>query len=127
MFIEPKASSITEEHHAIATRIETIAYLMSSDRDAADRVASMLTSLSNILSSHFIHEERVMADNNYDGYEAHRKHHAYLYSNLVHYTSCIAAGLIPLSKETADTFRGWINFHVSRFDHAFQEWSTAQA
>jgi len=126
MYIETKKSTIADEHYAITARIESITYLMTTDRDASDRVASLLASFTNILRDHFDHEERIMADNKYDGYDAHRKHHAYLYSNLAHYTSCISAGLIPLSKETADTFRGWVNFHVSRFDLAFQEWHSAQ-
>jgi hemerythrin-like metal-binding protein len=119
--------SIIDEHRLLTDRIDAASYEI--DRFFAapakqtqfdvKRIVDLLEDLRDIAQTHFLHEEALMAKNNFPGAVFHKRDHDYLLKSLIHFTSSLSHGTVPFSSDIGVNLRSWMTYHIRKYDDAY--------
>ena len=121
------SSSIIDEHRLLTDRIDAASYEIEKFFAApanqtqfdAKRIIGLLEDLRDIAQTHFLHEETLMAKNNFPGAVSHKRDHDYLLKSLIHFTSSLSHGTVSFSPDIGVNLRSWMTYHIRKYDDAY--------
>jgi len=127
--------SITDEHRLLTDQIDAASYEIERFFAApakqtqldAKRIIDLLEDLRDIAQAHFLHEETLMAKNNFPGAIFHKRDHDYLLKSLIHFTSSLSHGTVPFSSDIGVNLRSWMTYHIKKYDDAYVSFIEAGA
>lgn len=105
---------IDQEHAGLLTQLNTLIELLTKDAPAANWLPA-LDRLIHAVTEHFTHEEQIMDNIGYPGYQPHRQQHQHLLQEVADFRTHVSA---QACKETLDTVR-FVKFWVLK--HMVQE------
>jgi len=119
--------SIVDEHRLLSDRIDAasneierfFAVPANQTRLDIERIIGLLEDLRDIAQAHFLHEETLMAKNNFPGAIFHKRDHDYLLKSLIHFTSSLSHGTVPFSSDIGVNLRSWMTYHIKKYDDAY--------
>jgi hemerythrin len=119
--------SIIDEHRLLTDRIDAASYEIErffavpakQTQFAVKRIIDLLEDLRDIAQAHFLHEETLMAKNNFPGAVFHKRDHDYLLKSLIHFTSSLSHGTVPFSSDIGVNLRSWMTYHIKKYDDAY--------
>jgi len=119
--------SITDEHRLLTDQIDAASYGIErffaspakQTQFDAKRIIDLLEDLRDIAQAHFLHEETLMAKNNFPGAIFHKRDHDYLLKSLIHFTSSLSHGTVPFSSDIGVNLRSWMTYHIKKYDDAY--------
>jgi hemerythrin-like metal-binding protein len=119
--------SIIDEHRLLTDRIDAASYEIERFFAApakqtqfdVKRIIDLLEDLRDIAQAHFLHEETLMAKDNFPGAFFHKRDHDYLLKSLIHFTSSLSHGTVPFSSDIGVNLRSWMTYHIKKYDDAY--------
>ena len=119
--------SIIDEHSLLTDQIDAASYEIERFFAApakqtqfdAKRIIDLLEDPRDIAQAHFLHEETLMAKNNFPGAIFHKRDHDYLLKSLIHFTSSLSHGTVPFSSDIGVNLRSWMTYHIKKYDDAY--------
>jgi hemerythrin len=113
--------SIDHEHQALVGMINELhaAMLERSSREVLDGILSRLTSYTK---GHFGHEERIMRELSYAGYQQHKDEHDGFCNKVSEFRQGFREGRLMLSTELVHFLRDWLKSHIQGTDRQYTEY-----
>jgi len=109
---------IDSEHKALfALADELSESIIHGDNTRTQK--NLLTRFSNALSTHFEHEEGLMAHYRYPDMEDHADEHRTFAAQILKLKQRLDAGAITLPPDAMQTVRTWFDRHIRRNDQLF--------
>jgi hemerythrin len=107
------------EHEALIDAINTLSELLQAD-DASDIIPSLLAEIHSQIEGHFALEEKIMRDQGFLGYEAHKEDHDRLLEQIRDIMSETKTLDEPtLRDHLAERLNAWFSDHFSTLDRSF--------
>ncbi len=130
----PHDAQLIEEHRLIARRIEQasaqIEHLCSAPANRTPseikRLIELLEGLIETALAHFQHEEAQMTKDGFPGFAFHKRDHDNFIGSLTDLTSSLSLGTVPVSTGAGEKLRGWLTYHVKRYDEAYAAFAEAR-
>lgn len=109
--------SMDQEHQRLIDIINNLYAAMRSGR-GKDAIGSILDELVDYTKTHFAHEERLMKDAGYEGYDEQKRSHEALISQVVEIQAKFKAGT-ALSQEILSFLKNWLVKHIQGLDKRY--------
>src|SRR3989339_51098 len=107
------------EHEALIDAINTLGELLQAD-DASDIIPSLLAEIHAQIEGHFALEEKIMRDQGFLGYEAHKEDHDRLLEQIRDIMSEAKTLDEPtLRADLAQKLNAWFSDHFKTLDRSF--------
>jgi len=106
-----------QEHQRLVDIVNNLYAAMRSGR-GKDVIGSILDELINYTKTHFAHEERLMKESGYDGFDEQKRSHESLLSQVVEIQAKFKAGT-ALSQEVLSFLKSWLVNHIQGLDKRY--------
>lgn len=111
--------TMDQEHQRLVDLINELYSAMCSGHGKS-AVSSVLDNLIEYTKTHFAHEEKLMQKTNYPDYEAQKKAHEALVSQVMDAKQKLADGTV-LSQEVMSFLKSWLINHIQGMDQKYGE------
>lgn len=110
--------SIDHEHKAIVNMINELneAMLHGKSNEVLGKIIARLTSYT---VGHFGHEEKIMRELNYYGYELHKAEHDAFIAKVSEFKRAFVEGKQMLSTEIVHFLKNWLKNHIQGTDKQY--------
>jgi hemerythrin-like metal-binding protein len=110
-------SHMDSEHQRLIDIINNLYSAMRSGR-SRDAIGTILDELIDYTKTHFAHEEKLMQESNYDGFDEQKRCHVALVSQVVEIQQKYRAGT-ALGQEVMSFLKGWLINHIQGLDKKY--------
>ena len=110
--------SIDAQHHRLIDLINELHDAMLAGK-AQEELKTILDGLLDYTKTHFGYEEKLMVENEYPEYEAHKAVHDALAAKVVELDEKLAAGEHMLSMEVMTFLKDWLTHHIMGMDKQY--------
>lgn len=115
-----KISSIDYQHKQLIGHINTF-YEYISKGMAKEKMLELIKVLKEYTLFHFSHEERLMKQYNFDGYQAHKNEHEEFVKKVLDFEDRYKNGKMLLTVEITRFLKDWVTNHIMGTDHKYSE------
>jgi hemerythrin-like metal-binding protein len=122
----PYESSVRDEHAELVAKIEMVGNAIGKTPTDFDNLVKSIESLLKSTRYHFQHEEDIMFARGYAGLNKHRNDHDYLIRGLEDFLTRLVDKAITAPPELSDNLKGWLEFHIRKYDDAYLEFAETQ-
>lgn len=112
---------IDEDHRRLAETVNALHEDIVQGHSMS-RVQAALVALVSHASRHFRHEERLMRDSGYPGFEEHTQQHEKLEADITSLLKRFEAGESLYSLRVMDFLADWLLIHISTSDKALGQY-----
>jgi hemerythrin-like metal-binding protein len=110
-------SQMDKEHQRLIDIINNLYAAMRSGR-SKDAIGTILDELIDYTKSHFAHEEKLMQEINYEGFDEQKRCHVALVSQVVEIQQKYRAGT-ALGQEVMSFLKDWLIKHIQGVDKRY--------
>ncbi len=110
-------SQMDREHQRLIDIINNLYAAMRSGR-SRDAIGTILDELIDYTKTHFAHEEKLMQESNYEGFDEQKRCHVSLVSQVVEIQQKYHAGT-ALGQEVMTFLKGWLINHIQGLDKKY--------
>ena len=103
-----------DEHKTLFNLLNTL-HEVSPNGDK-QTVGKHLDALINFVVEHFQHEERIMQEKGYSGFEAHKAEHDKFVATCADLQKKFHAGEAEITEESTTFVKGWLDSHIPKID-----------
>jgi methyl-accepting chemotaxis protein/hemerythrin len=112
-----QVGKMDQEHQRLIDLINKLYAAMREGR-GKDAIGSVLDELIDYTQTHFAHEEQLMRESGYAGYEDQKRAHEALVSQVLETKKKFAEGAV-LSQEVMSFLKGWLVNHIQGMDRQY--------
>jgi hemerythrin-like metal-binding protein len=110
-------SQMDKEHQRLIDIINNLYSAMRSGR-SKDAIGSILDELIDYTKTHFAHEEKLMKESNYDGFDEQKRSHEALIAQVVEIQGKFRVGT-ALGQEVMNFLKSWLINHIQGLDKKY--------
>ena len=111
---------IDHDHQAYFDLLDTISAAIENDA-GKERTLRLICEMAQFVEFHFMSEENLMIDTNYDEYPTHKSDHLFWLDRMKLAISDLEAGTVN-AKWVIHDMRDWFAIHHSKQDHKFESY-----
>ena len=113
-----KIQAIDNQHVKLVNLINQLHSAMKEAK-GKEVVGKIIEELVAYTKFHFTAEEKIMQDNNYPGFPAHKKEHENLTKKVIEFQDNYNNGRAPLSMEIMQFLKDWLVNHIMKVDKEY--------